>query len=205
RLTIFCTPKTSCSPAATRNNTEAWNTPPRRTSKNAVKLLFRDEQQERAGSRRRRHGAAIMRCGLELYLGCFDPLPEIVRCLGLLQLRRVHGVYGAQRGEVVLVVVRGQPLVESLLGYVVLAHLARAAQRLDADALYRVDDILGAGPGVLRLVCGFNAGAVDLHGEVGAVRFPVWIVLVARLVHLHELALQRASGLEIKVEGVVAE
>src|ERR1700710_1049331 len=36
RLTIFCTPNTSCSPAATRNSTAAWNVPPRTTSTSSV-------------------------------------------------------------------------------------------------------------------------------------------------------------------------
>src|SRR5918993_1839008 len=150
-----CTPNTSCSPAATRNRTEAWKTPPIRTSKNEVK-----------GGRRS-----------ELDVRRLDPLPEIAP-LGLLQLIGVHLRDVADGREVEAVLVRGHALVERLLGDVVLPHVARAAERLDLDAFHGVDDVVLRRPGVLRLVGGLDAGAIYLHREVGAVRFPVRVVLV---------------------------
>src|SRR6185295_8007492 len=126
-----CTPNTSCRPAATRKSTEAWNTPPSRTSKNEVngpELRLRSEFDARR----------------------LDPLPE-VRSGGLLQLVGIHLRHVGQGREVVAVLVRRDALVEGLLGDVVLAHLGGTAEGLDLEAFHRVDDVLLPRPGVLRL------------------------------------------------------
>src|SRR6185369_4930739 len=125
-----CTPNTSCRPAATRKSTEAWNTPPSRTSKKEVN-----------GPRRWLRSQFDVRR--------LDPLPE-VHSGGLLQLVGIHPRHVGQGREVVAVLVRRDALVEGLLGDVVLAHLGGAAERLDLEAFHRVDDIFLTRPRVLR-------------------------------------------------------
>src|SRR4051812_8920435 len=102
-----CTPNTSWSPAATRKRTEAWNTPPIRTSKKEVNGSVARSQLDVRG---------------------FDPLPE-VDAGRLLQLIRIHLRHVGDGGEVVPVLVRREALVEGLLRDVVLAHLGRVAER----------------------------------------------------------------------------
>src|SRR5260370_37845108 len=56
-----------------------------------------------------------LRSRSDVEFGGLDPLPEI-GAGRLLQIARIHGLEAAERDEVVLVVVRGQALYESLFG-----------------------------------------------------------------------------------------
>src|SRR5215218_3346315 len=166
-----CTPKTSCSPAATRNSTAAWNSPAARISTGALTPC-----------------AAGSASDVELRLG--DPAPEVL-ARSLLHLPAVHAVDlgGIEDREVVAPVVRGDALHEGLFRYAVLAHPARPAEGDHLDAADGVGDLGLARPraAALGLHGLLNAAPPHLHGEEGPVRFPVRPVARALVVPLHEL------------------
>src|SRR4029453_14496269 len=117
-----CTPKTSCSPAATRNSTAAWKTTP--------STMLRPRW---------------IRAGLASHLPRVDPVVE-AHTGGLLDLLGAHGLQRVDRDEVVLVLVRGEALEERRLHDVVLAVAPRAGERLDLDPLEGLDHLIDAGP-----------------------------------------------------------
>src|SRR5690348_3928918 len=93
----------------------------------------------RKGERRRTYYRARRASNVELRL--LDPGPKVAAGR-FLQLVGEQHLDLAQGREIVLVLVRRQPLVEGLLGDVVLAHRALAADRFDLDAGQRVDHLL---------------------------------------------------------------
>src|SRR5215207_3604626 len=107
------TPNTSCSPAATRKRTEAWNTPPIRTSKKEVNGEW-DVKRDRPGAGPLPSPAAPPRGAAtagsvgapsKLDVRRLDPLPE-VGARRLLQLIRIHLRHIGDGREVVAVLVR---------------------------------------------------------------------------------------------------
>src|SRR2546422_5137539 len=101
-----CTPNTSCSPAATRNSTAAWKTPPSR-----IPSSLRSSD-----------------------LPAVDPVvePDARRLLDLLRGHRLDGV---DRHEVVAVLVGGDSLEERRLHDVVFPVAPRTRQRFRLHAL----------------------------------------------------------------------
>src|SRR5262249_27022467 len=115
------TPKTTCSPAATRNRMLAWKTPLART------LTTR---------------------AVRLDLPAADPVEQL--CPGRLhRLLRRHDLDRADGDEVVAVLVRGDALIEVAHLDVVLAPASPARERFDLDPLERLDHLrlLGPAPG----------------------------------------------------------
>src|SRR5215472_7610923 len=82
---------------------------------------------------------------LDLELCRLDPVPE-VGARRLLQIGRVHGLERAERDEVVFVVMSRQPLHEGLLGDVILAPGAPAAEALHRQAGHGIDHVVLAWP-----------------------------------------------------------
>src|SRR5262245_57660969 len=85
---------------------------------------------------------------LDLELRSLDPVPE-VGARRLLQIGRVHGLERAERDEIVLVVVRRETLHERLLGDVILAPGAPAAETFHRQAGHCVDHVILARPAAL--------------------------------------------------------
>src|SRR4029434_7066380 len=77
----------------------------------------------------------------DVELGCLDPLPEI-RPRRLLQFGGIPALERPERDEVVFVVVGCEALHECLVGDMVLAPGALAAEALDRQADQRVDDMI---------------------------------------------------------------
>src|SRR5262249_23320168 len=82
---------------------------------------------------------------LDLELRSLDPVPE-VGARRLLQIGRVHGLERAERHEIVFVVVRRETLYERLLGDVILAPGAPAAETFHRQAGHCVDHVILARP-----------------------------------------------------------
>ncbi len=141
----------------------------------------------------------------DLELGGLDPLPE-VRSARLLQVGRIHRLEAAERHEIVLVVVGGEALHEGLVGDVVLAPAALAAEALDLQPFDGTDDIVLARPGAALSLGGLlHRGLVGGDGEVGAIGLPVGIVLMRGLVPGHEF-IGQGRGIGIgEIERVVPE
>src|SRR6266446_4024047 len=181
---IFWMPNTSCSPAATRKSTAAWNTPPSTTLANADMRADSVSDFELRG---------------------FDPLPEI-GAGRLLKIGGIHRLEPVEGHEIVLVVVGAEALGERLVGDVVLAPGAFAAEALDREALHRADDVVERGPAPAfcdrRL---FDRRLVGYESEIGAIGLPVRVVLVLLRVPADELVLQGRCGRVGEIEGVVTE
>src|SRR2546425_9893986 len=156
-------PKTSCSPAAARKSTAAWNTPP---STMLTLCWIRGPESSR--------------------LPAVDPLVE-ARAGGLLDLPGGHHLDGVDRDEVVLVPVGAEALEEAALHDVVGPVAALARQRLDLDALERLDDLVGGRPLAARGPGGLlHRRPVGRQCEVGVVRFVVRPLLEPLLVPADE-------------------
>src|SRR2546426_5619652 len=127
----------------------------------------------------------------DVELGGLDPLPEI-RPRRLLQFGGVSALERPERDEVVLVVVGGEALYEGLVGDMVLAPGALAAEALDRQADQRVDDVVLRRPvAALRVHRLLHRRLIGGDSKIGAVSFPLWIVLVAVLVPGDEFPRQR--------------
>src|SRR5262245_28495310 len=142
-----CTPKTSCSPAATRNSTAAWNSPLRTTLVAAPTTTS--------------HFPAV------------DPLVEL-HAGRLLELGGVHHLHRINGGEVVLVLVGRETLVEVAVRDVVLAVAERPAEALDLQPLESLDDLVRVRPlAADRLGCLLDRALVGGDGGVRAVGLEV--------------------------------
>src|SRR5206468_6980101 len=117
----FWTPKTSCRPAATRNSTAAWKTPP--------STMLR---------------LCAIRAPEASHAPRVDPVVE-PGAARLLDLLRGHHLHGIDRHEVVAVLVGGDALVVARLLDVFLRVPGRAGQGLHLDALERPARRLGCG------------------------------------------------------------
>src|SRR5262249_56048418 len=82
---------------------------------------------------------------LDLELRSLDPVPE-VGARRLLQIGRVHGLERAERDEIVFVVVRREALHERLLGDVIFAPGAPAAETFHRQAGHCIDYVILARP-----------------------------------------------------------
>src|SRR5262249_60255954 len=91
----------------------------------------------------------ISRSRSDVEFGRLDPVPEI-GAGRLLQIARVHGLEAAQRDEVVLVIVRGEALHESLFGDVILAPGSLAAETFDRQPSHGVDHLVLRRPAAVR-------------------------------------------------------
>src|SRR5262249_3921899 len=160
--TIFCTPKTSCNPAATKNRTAAWKTPPTRMFAKATIYALHRSSQNLAQSRCEPAGSRS-----DLELRSLDPVPE-VGSRRLLQIGGVHGLKRAERDEVVFVVMRREALHEGLLGDVILAPGAFAAETFHRQADHGVNDvILGRPTAILGRRSFFHRRLVGRDGKIG--------------------------------------
>src|SRR4051794_10559111 len=86
----------------------------------------------------------------DLELRALDPLPEI-GAGRLLQRSRIGGVEPVEGDEIVLVLVRGEALDEGLVGDVILAPAALAAEAFHLEAFHGADHVVDARPAAFRL------------------------------------------------------
>ena len=117
----------------------------------------------------------------------------------------VEGVDRSERREIVFVIVGGRPLVKHLLGNLVLAEAALAAEAFDLKAGHCFGDLLLGRPFATRFLRGLDAGLVGGKREIRPVRFPVRRFLVTVHVILDEGLLQRRGLRVVEIQRVMSE